>query len=65
MPGTSDPEVFVASQPLFAISFSKSHRLECLGVAILILVNDDDDVDNLSSWTRDQTCAPCSGSAES
>ena len=63
MPGTSDPEIFVASQPLFAISFSKSHRLECLGVVILILV--DDDVDNLNSWTRDQTCAPCSGSAES
>ena len=41
--GTSAPEIFVASQPLFAISF-KSHRLECLGVAVLVLVDDDDDV---------------------
>ena len=56
--GTSAPEIFVASQPLFAISF-KSHRLECLGVAVLVLVDDDDDVNDLSFRTRYQTCAPC------
>ena len=38
--GTSTPEIFVASQALFAISFNKSHRLECLGVAVLVLVDD-------------------------
>ena len=65
MYGTSAPEIFVASQPLFAISFNKSHRLECLGVAVLVLVNDDDDVNDLSFRTRDHTCAPCCGSAES
>ena len=42
--GTSAPEIFVASQALFAISFNKSHRLECLGVAVLVLVDDVNDL---------------------